>query len=203
MRRQERHPSTAVLTDRRTLVGHFYSIEVGDGKVRPGFEPQRVQPDGSVWISEHACHDVARLPAHINVYREDMLDKASITATPGAGSGLEPAMVKILLGMSYWGRGQEALMLLGFDVMREYIKGISSGRISVIWVDSLDIINAKGLPFEIKKDDHTVWGECADSKTFIGGVSLFGRIIAEIRIKDFGAVLPGRCCTTENNWLPK
>jgi hypothetical protein len=203
MRRQERHESTAFLKDGKgALVGYFYLIESGDGKARPAFDPRRQQPDGSVWISEHACPDPAKLPPHINIYKEDMLEKASVTATPPQGSGLESAMVKILLGMSYWARGKEALMLTGFDAMRESVRGAISPRISVEWIESLEALKCRKLPFEVKLNEHSVWGECADGYTFIGGVSLFGRIIAEIRINDFGSVLPGRCTFTENIWLP-
>jgi hypothetical protein len=117
MKRQERHISTGILKDGRQLTGRFYWIEVGANQVMPGFEPDKEQPDGSRWISEKACGDARKLPSDINVYREEMLDKASFTATPPQDASLEPAMVKILLGMSYWARGTQSVMLPGFDAL--------------------------------------------------------------------------------------
>src|SRR6266849_6117506 len=98
MKRHEEHESTAKLKDGRMLVGHFYWINVGKNAARPAFQPLKTQPDGSKWITEHACQDSAKLPADINVYREDMLDKASFKLQLPEGAGLESAMIKILLG---------------------------------------------------------------------------------------------------------
>lgn len=168
---------------------------------RPMFEPLKAQPDGSQWISDQACRDRAKLPKHINVYRQDMLDKASFRATPAEGTGLEPAMVKILLGISYLVRGAEAVILPGFDIMRNCLRGKLDPKVTVTWMDTLETLNNKNLPFAIKINDHTIWGECADGCTFLGGVSLFGRVIAEIKIESFECILPGRCAAFENVWL--
>lgn len=130
MRRQERHVSIAVLTDGRRLAGRFYWVKVGENEVKVGFEPDKEQPDGSRWLSEKACGDRTKLPKDVNVYREEMLDKASFRATPPEGANLEPAMVKILLGMSYWVRGKESLMLPGFDALRNCLSGTLDPRVS-------------------------------------------------------------------------
>jgi HNH endonuclease len=201
MRRQEKHQSIATLKDGRKLEGHFYWIEVEKGKVRPGFHPLKHQPDGSQWISEYACVDPVKLPAHLNVYREPMLEYASINISHPPDDGLKPAIIKILLGLSYWVRGMEAVMLPGFDIMRNCLTGVLDHRVHVTWADSLETLNTKNLPFQPARNEHTVWGECADGRAFIGGVSLFGRVTAEIKIDGFGAVLEGRVVGVRNSWL--
>ncbi len=200
MNRQEKHPSTAVLKDGRHLTGRIYFVHVGTNEAKIQFDPDSMQPDGSRWISEHACANPAKLPHHINIYRDIMLDKASVNATPPEGAGLEAAMAKFLLGMSYLMRGKDELMLPGFDALRNCLSGTIDPRVSVMWIGSLDEIRGS-LPFEFHANEHTVWGKCDDGKTFLGGVSLFGRIIAEIQIKDFGSKLEGRCSGTPNPWL--
>jgi hypothetical protein len=201
MKRQERHESTAILKDGRRLVGHLYWVPVGRDGTCPAFQPRRVQPDGSRWVSEKACRDQAKIPAHINVYREEMLEWASFTAARPEGANLEPAMVKILLGISYLVRGMDVAMSPGFDIMRNCLTGMLDPRVTVTWAASLEELNKKGLPIEVKITEHTIWAECADGRTLIGGVSLFGRIIAEIKIADFGSALPGRCLAVENRWV--
>jgi hypothetical protein len=202
MKRQERHPSIGVLKDGRRLTGYFYWEEARQNHAKVCFEPLTTQPDGSRWVNIKAVKDPGKLPSCINVYSEDLLDKASYTATPPEGAGLEPAIVKILLGISYWTRGKDAVMLSGFDAMRNCLSGDLDPRVSVTWIDSLEVLKSKGLPFDVKINDHTVWGECPDGFTFLGAVSLFGRVIAEIKCRDFGASLPGRCATFENPWVP-
>lgn len=201
MKRQERHASIGVLNDGTQLVGSIYWNEAGPNEVRIGFEPDKIQPDGSCWLSESACHDVTKLPSHINAYRPEMLDKASISATPPINAGLEPAMAKILLGMSYWARGKESVKHTGFDALRNCLGGTLDPRVTVDWSESTHTIKNK-VPFTFQSNAHTVWGECADARTFIGGVSLFGRIVAEMKIDDFGSVLAGRCTQTPVYWLP-
>ncbi len=203
MSRQEKHQSLGTLKDGRRLEGHFYWIEVEKGKVRPGFQPLKNQPDGSQWISEHACGDPAKLPAHLNVFSEEMLDYASFNVGHPADECLKPAMVKILLGISYLVRGVEAVMLPCFDIMRNCLTGVMDSRVGVKWIDSTETLKSRNLPFQPKSNEHTVWGECADGQTFIGGVSLFGRVTAEITINGFGHVLDGRVVGIGNSWLPE
>jgi hypothetical protein len=132
-----------------------------------------------------------------------MLEYASFNIVHPPDDGLKPAMVKILLGLSYWVRGMEAVMLSGFDIMRNCLTGELDPSVQVTWVDSLETLKARKLPFEPKPNEHTVWGVCADGKTFQGGVSLFGRVTAEIKIDGFGTVLEGRVVGIRNIWLPE
>lgn len=118
MKSQEGHISTGVLKDGKTLTGRVYFAKVGTSEVKVEFKPDKMQADGSKWLNENTRLDEAKLPSDINIYRKEMLDKASITATSPEGASLEPAMVKILLGMSYWARGKQALMMPGFDIFR-------------------------------------------------------------------------------------
>ena len=94
-------------------------------------------------------------------------------------------------------------MLPCFDSMRNCLGGVLDQRVTVTWVDTLETLNKEGLPIEVKMNEHTVWGECEDGRTFVGGVSLFGRVIGKIKIDDFGCSLPGRCFSSTNPWLDR
>jgi HNH endonuclease len=201
MTRHERHESTARLKDGTRLLGCFYWIKVDNKSARVGFEPDKIQPDQSQWVSEHGCKDIAKLPSNINVYREEMLDAASYTFTAPSDGGLEPAMVKILLGISYMAWGTDVLRQPAFDSLRDCLMGTLHPRVTVSWVDSREDLNSK-LPFEVLTGQHTIWGECTDDGTFRGGVSLFGTVIAEIAVSEFGYVLQGRCLSVPIPWLP-
>jgi hypothetical protein len=200
MNRLERHESTGVLKDGRRLEGHFYLSKVGPNEAKIGFEPKKKQLDGSLWLSEHSTKDndaAALADKGINIYRDQDLDKASFTFAPPGDAGIEPAIIKILLGISYMIRGQKAVSLPGFDVMRNCLTGVLDSRVRVTWLDSLESL-ASRMPLDVQFGEHTVWGECADGQTFLGGVSLFGKVIAEVQISEFGAMLEGRCASFGN-----
>src|SRR5262249_32741721 len=151
---------------------------------RVGFEPLKNQPDGSVWITEQACKDPSKLPAGYNVYRANMLDSASYCYSDPAKAGLEPAMVKILLGVMYIDRGREVISLPCFDLMRACITGAIPAPFSFNWLRSTAELRAR-WPFEVVEKAHTIWGGCPDGMTFRGGVSLFGHAIVEVKIDGF------------------
>jgi hypothetical protein len=100
MTRHERHPSTGVLIDGRTLDGYFYWIVEGNDQFRPAFQPKKLQADGTIWIALTPGVDVSKLPRGYNVYSEDMLDRASFTNTSPIGADtvtLPPASRALIL----------------------------------------------------------------------------------------------------------
>jgi len=194
MKRQERHESHAVLKDGRELEGYFYWIPAGEGKYRVGFEPSKLQLDGSIWIMERACQDASKLPSGYNVFREEMLDMASVSFTDPTVAGLEPAMIKILLGMMYLHHGREVISLPGFDIMRSCLSGNIPPQVSVNWLRSIDELRAR-WPFTVRDTAHIMWGGCSDKQIFKGGVSLFGKTIVEISIRPFGHIVSERAIT--------
>jgi hypothetical protein len=191
MKRQERHESHAILKDGRELDGQFYWIPAGKNQYRVGFEPCRVQSDGSKWISESGWKDPQKLPAGINLYRQNMLSSASWQFEDPATAGLEPAVVKILLGMLYQCHGPEIVRHRSFDVFRSSLTGAVPSAIGFSWVRSLDELR-NNWPFQVNDMEHTIWGGCLNGNLFKGGVSLFGKVIVEITVLWFGQVLPER-----------
>jgi len=188
MKLQEKHQSRGVLKDGTELQGCFYWIPVSETEVRIGFQPDKHQPNGSTWLHEKAV-DPTRPPAGINVYREDMLDMASVCFSDPATAGLEPAMVKILLGMMYLQHGRSCVSQRGFDLMRACLGDAIPPQVSFNWIPSLDELRAC-WPFDVLENHHTIWGGCLDRRVFRGGVRLFHDTIVEVTIVDFVALVP-------------
>jgi hypothetical protein len=191
MNRRERHASRGVFKDGRELEGYFYWIRTGPGKYQVGFEPAKNQPDGSIWISARTGTDLSKLPTGDNVFRDEMLDSASFSFEDPAGAGLEPAMIKILLGMMYLDRGRDVLRHAAFNVMRSCLSCDIPPQVDFNWVSSVEELRAR-WPFEICDSEHTIWGGCPDGKIFKGGVSLFAKVMAEITIRPFDYAIAER-----------
>jgi hypothetical protein len=195
--RQERHESQARLNDGRWLQGHAFFERIDSTTVKLAFEPISKQQDGSYWISEQAAAGKI-LPAHINVYRADMLDKASFSNSSRDACG--PAITKILLGILYKIHGGTVISSPAFDPFRKSLMGTLDEHIEIKWLD-FDTLKSM-LPFGTKdkpdaKGDmdnysHIVWAGCHDGETLVGGVCLHKSAIAEIKIRKFGQVLPGQ-----------
>jgi hypothetical protein len=183
----ECHESVGTLKDGRKLHGWFYFVS-GAPDFKPGFRPRKQQPDGTIWIPAEAANP--DLPADINVYDSQMLYGATFSFADPAMSGLEPAMVKILLGIIYLQQGPDLLRQPGFDLLRACLTGCLDPRLHCVWLDaSTEPILPQ--PCAPKYGDQLVWYECADSKAFVGGVRLHPAMTLAMTIDDFGCKLPG------------
>lgn len=135
-----------------------------------------------------------------------MLNSSSYQIDPPEEAGLEPAMIKILLGIIYKYQGQEIISLSAFDVMRRCLSGVIPSQVTFKWLSSIDELRKRspfaGSDHEFGHYEHTIWGACPDGQNFKGGVSLFGRTIVDITIDSFGQNLVGTLCTVPNR-LPR
>lgn len=182
--RRERHQSTATLTDGRKLSGYFY--QSGTELWEPKFQPLRIQPDGTRWVHADSIRDLSKLPAHINVYSDDMMVMASVTFTPPTPQ-LRPAFAKLLLGTLYMGYGAEVIKLEGFNYLRQCLRGEIPDEVCFTWLGSDDITTR--YP-NLKPTDHTFWGGYISGGGFLGGVSLRNSVVAQIVIRPFDHYIP-------------
>lgn len=192
MNRFERHKSMGELIDRRLLEGFFYWEEI-PGKFQVAFEPAKNQPDGSIWINKKALRG-AKAPANVNIYSDEMLRQASFKFDQPSTAGLEPALLKVLLGGLYLLHGERTLRHKSFDPLRSSLSGQISSTVSVVWVKSLNELverwKHKFLP--VGESEHMIWGGSTDGQIFYGGVRLYTQVVAEVTISDFGRILDER-----------
>lgn len=184
---QDRLESTTTLKDGRKLEGYFFFIQTDKGAL-PGFEPKKHQSDGTVWLSEDVVTDFDLLPLDINIFRRDMVKYWGFDCPPARESGMESAMVKVLLGIIYFDQGQPVVSQFAFDVIRSSLGGILHPDIVYTWLD-------KPMTWGdsiIKNHEHAVYFECVDQKLFRAGVALFGTGIT-FQIQGFNCFLPKRC----------
>ncbi len=185
--RHDRLETTTSLKDGRILEGYFYFVQTDKG-VLPAFEPKKHQSDGTVWLSEEVVADPTSLQPRINIFRRDMVAYWGFYCPPARLSGLEPAMVKVLLGMIYLDQGQRVVSSASFDVLRSSLAGTLHPNLTYTWLDKPMVWDGS----TIKNHEHAVYFECVDRKLFRAGVALFGTGIT-LQIRDFGCFLPKRC----------
>jgi hypothetical protein len=186
-RRGDQLETTTRLKDGRELEGRFFFIQTDKG-VLPGFEPRKHQPDGTVWLSEDVDTDFGVLPPDINIFRRDMVEYWGFCFPPARISGMEPAMLKVLLGLIYMDQGQRAVSSSAFDVVRSSLGGTLHPAIAYSWLD-------KPMTWgnsTIQNHEHAVYFECIDQEAFRAGVALFGTGIT-FQIRGFNCLLPRRC----------
>lgn len=195
-KRQDRLETTTTLKDGRKLEGQFYFIPTDKG-VRHGFEPKKHQPDGTTWLSEEVETDFDSLPANINVFRRDMVEYWGYYFPPARSSGMEPAMLKILLGIIFLDQGQTVVASSAFNVIRSSLGGTVHPDITFTWLD-------KPMRWEdstVRNHEHAVYFECTDGSLFRGGVALFGTGI-KFKISNFNCILPRRCVRWDGRLAP-
>lgn len=189
-KRQERHPSTATLLDGRKLIGTCYVEQLNGDEHYLAFEPQKVQSDGSSWISELALPKDSKLPPTTTVLRRDMIKWTSIsTGGPEARTALLPGLTKILLGMMYDAHGERLLRNTAFDPFRSCLSGTMHPGVRAKAVSGRD----SGAPAPCGNHQHLVWWGSDLPGTFTGGVTLFGKLSMRVDVPDFPCLI--------SNWL--
>ena len=186
-KRQDLLETTTTLKDGRKLEGHFFFIQTDNG-ILTGFQPKKYQSDGTVWLSEDNVTNSELLPSNITIFRRDMVEYWGLSCPPARDSGMEPAMVKVLLGIIYVDQGQQVVSSPAFDVIRSSLSGSLHPAIAYTWLDGPMIWD----DLIIKNHEHAVYFECVDQNLFRAGVALFGTGIT-FQIQDFGCSLPKRC----------
>jgi len=187
-KRQEKHKSEIILHDGRSLSGLVYWEDTGDGKAALHYEPKPLQTDGSKWLSEHNPNAKMQLPSHVNVLKDDMVDKYSLEFEDPSKLGLEPAMIKILLGTMHLAHGEPITVHDSFNIFRDALVGTLGDRLGTFWVESLEGHVTDPRPNE----EHLVWGGCPTGNSFRGGVSLFARFSMIVKVNGFGCVVPNQ-----------
>lgn len=185
--RRDKLETTTTLKDGRKLEGYFFFVESDKG-ILPGFEPKKHQPDGTMWLSEEGVAHPEQLPRDINLFQREMVDYWGLYCPPARLSGLESAMIKVLLGIIYMDQGQSVVSSSSFDVLRSSLSGMLHPDIAFKWLD-------KPMTWEnstVKNHEHAVYFECVDRDIFRAGVALFGTGIT-FRIQGFDTFLPKRC----------
>jgi hypothetical protein len=190
-KRQDRLQTTTKLKDGRTLEGYFYFIPTNEGYL-PGFEPKKIQPDGSVWLSEAVVKKSPNSSLKINVFKRDMVEYWGFYCPPAKENGLEPAMIKVLLGIIYIDQGIDVLRGKSFDVLRYCLNGALHPLINYRWLDEPMVWGNS----TVKNHEHAVYFECPEGNGFKAGVALFGTGIS-FQIDDFGQKIPKRCIIWE------
>ncbi|MCB9076639.1 MAG: hypothetical protein H6631_03555 [Anaerolineaceae bacterium] len=182
--RRNKLKGEVTLKDGRKLQGHFFFTQIKLDVFRPDFQPLKQQPDGTKWLSEEAVRGQSP-PSHINILRREMIDTRSYIACPAKDSGMEPALIKILLGMIYFDQGPSVVSSPSFDVLRNCLSGQVDSLVTFQWLDSPIVTDG----VTIKNHQHAVFYGCPDGKTFEASVILFGTGVT-FRINEFGYRLP-------------
>ncbi len=191
IKRQERQPTTATLTDGRTLEGYFHWMEAPGG-LSVGFTPEKQQPDGSVWIGEESVRDASKLPPHINIFRQSMLNSAGLVFADPATLGMGPAIVKIALAMAHFSYGRPLSSDPAFNVLREGLVKVNNEDIVVLWWKSLEDLN-EVRPFGITRSMDALWVGACEGKIIRAGVAFGGVSFgAEVQIPSHGRAFHGR-----------
>jgi len=183
-KRNDRLEGFVNLKDGRQLAGHCYweelqtSIKPGTRSFRVAFDPKRVQPDGSRWVSEKN-HSANSAPPCINVLRDEMIAGTGLPFDSGAGEPIQPAMLKIVLGAIHYALGSGVTSLAGFDSIRHSIASEWDSKISKSWVDVQP-------PIPCDQGKHLVWFGCEDGKILDAGAILWGKVASRFSISDFG-----------------
>jgi HNH endonuclease len=186
-KRQDRLESTTTLKDGRKLEGYFFVIQTDKGTL-PAFEPKKYQSDGTIWLSEDVVKNHESLPVEINIFRRDMVEYWGLDCPPERLGGMEPAMVKVLMGIIYMDQGQSVVSSSSFDVLRSSLGGTLHPNIAYTWLE-------KPMTWgdsTVKNHEHAVYFKCVDQKLFLAGVALFGTGIT-FQIQNFNCFLPKRC----------
>ncbi len=185
---QDRIKTTTKLKGGRTLEGVQHFIKKDNGYL-PSFIPNRVQSDDSIWVSEDSIKKGQKLPEEINILKRDMVEYWGYYCLPPKNRGIEPSIIKIVIGFIYLDLGRKVISKKEFSILRFCLKGRMHENIEFSWLDSpMQWGNSK-----VKNNEHAVYYECEEGKDFKAGVSIFGTGIV-FNIKNFGRVLPKRCC---------
>ncbi len=184
---QDRVESITTLKDGRKLEGYSFVIPTDKGNL-PGFEPKKHQSDGTIWLSEDAVTGFDLLPSSIHIFRRDMVEYWGFDCPPARNSGMEPAMLKILLGIIYLDQGQKIVSHSAFDIIRLSLGGRLQGNIAFTWLDK-PMVWGDSI---IKNHEHAVYFEYGNQRLFRAGVALFGTGIT-FQIKGFSCLVPKRC----------
>lgn len=187
MKRQERHPSQAKLKDGRELSGRVYFEPTEPNKMRICFDPDSRQTDGSKWISSKSCKDITKLPADVHVLTDEMLVGSTVSLSSSTPEGMEPAMIKILLGVLYLVHGQRLVANSAFDSIRDCLSGTMHPRIIYNWLES----PRGAAPAKFVNGHTLIWSGCDASNVLHAGVSLYSAYVTlDIRVPGFGIVFP-------------
>lgn len=192
--RQERHRSIGTLKDGTRLKGHVHVEWEDEVSVRFVFQPSGIQDDGKVWMTEvQLAGDTG--PPYVRILDPEEVKWTSIEFTTGEEEGMEPGMLKILLGIRYLADGARLVGLPSFDPIRQSLRGRIDPRIRIEWFDPKK--NSDLLPVACENNQHLIWESCPDGDQFDAGVCLFGRFCMTVSISDFGiAVVPADCRLT-------
>lgn len=186
--RNSRLESTTTLKDGRQLEGYIHFLVV-EQRIVPAFEPKKNQLDGSVWLSEKVIKDQQSLPPDIKIFRPDMVKYWGFDCPPVRVRGIEPALVKILLGMIYMDQGEDVVSAPAFNAIRFCLSGTLHETVACNWLDSPMTWDDS----TVRNHEHAIWFECSASGIFKAGIVLFG-IGMNVAIEDFDCRLPNRCC---------
>lgn len=196
LHKNDRHRSLVILQDGSSLEGYNYYRKVNEQTFKQTFKPIREQQDGSLWVSEHELKDVDCLPDNINVLKDNMISTVVLKLSHPRDKGLEPAMVKIVLGCIYSNQGEKIVSSSSFDILRSCLSGKMQSSIHFKWLSQENILQNR-FGRKRKQKEHIIWYECPDGKKFNAGVSLWQRGTIEFWIDNFGCKLPGQACFFE------
>ena len=174
------------LHDGRVISGCFvWELKTPEkNKVGPNFVPDRIQNDGTKWISCDAVGDVTKLPKNVNVLNNDMYNGIAVEVQNGDRDKCIPALIKILTGYVAWDilnnrRINEHLFKsCVFERLRAMINNIDTKPEEFNWIE--DSAKHK-FPMQVDNYSHCL-SYCYFNDTFIGLVCLYGRVAFQLSI---------------------
>ena len=196
--RQERHRSVGTLKDGTRLKGHAHVEWKDELRFRVVFQPSGIQDDGNVWMTEVQLAGNTG-PPDVRILDPDEVNWTSFEFTTGEEEGMEPGMLKILLGIRYLADGARLVGLPSFDPIRQSLGGRINPRIRLEWFDPKK--NPDLLPVACENNQHLIWEACRDGDQFDAGVCLFGRFCMTVSISDFGIAVAPADCLIPLPWL--
>lgn len=191
--RNTRLQATGRLKDGHELDGYvFTEAVVGDpNKFKVKFDPLPRQPDGTRWVSARAAK--GNLPESISVLEDAMVDTISFVVPAPDNLGLEPAILKILLGILHLHLGERYLSLPAFGVLRSSVFDSIHPSVTVKWWPNLKARPTFSDPLripDVHPRQHFVWFSNEDGAELRGGVCLYGRFVTEVWVEKFDIRFP-------------
>lgn len=196
--RQERHRSFGTLKDGTRLRGFAHVEWEDETRFRFVFQPSGVQDDGKIWMTEVQLAGNTG-PIDVQILDPDEIEWTSFEFTTGEGEGMEPGIIKILLGIRYLADGARLVGLPSFDPFRQSLRGRIDPRIRIEWIDPKK--NPDILPLTCENNQHLIWEACPNGNQFDAGVCLFGRFCMVVSISDFGTTVAPADCLLTVPWI--